>query len=312
MDHDALLALARQHPQWWHDADGEIGVEPLGRGESFTAHLLRRGAEELVLRIPHKARAELPQSLTAEHDVLRRVPDGLAARPITVHEPDHEGAPAYVVTTRVPGRVLPAAAWCDGTLLASLADSLAHLHHGGDRRGLTAPERIDPVGDAEAARAWWRENESGAAAVLAPLWPVVRLHQERTRTAFAQVSPVLLHGDPAAANLLVDTDGTVRFVDWEWAQLGDPARDLAVIGGQISAEPWYAALTGAQLRDQTVHYLQERARLSGERPEKPGRVLERRRAHLVHEAFFVAAHLHRTGQEERSAALLDQLAAVVR
>jgi aminoglycoside phosphotransferase (APT) family kinase protein len=322
MDHDALLALARRHPEWWAGADRgsdpEIVLEPLGRGESFTAHLLRRGDRELVLRVPHKSLDELPQSLVAEHDLLRRIPAGLAAAPVDVHEPTAEDPHAYAVTSRVPGRVLPAAAWADETLLAALARSLAHLHHDGDRSGLPVPARPDPVGGAELAHDWWVEKEPEAATALAPLWPAVRRHQELAAPAFAGIEPVLLHGDPAAANLLVDDDGAVRFVDWEWAQVGDPARDLAVIGGQIAAEPWYAALSDAQLRAQTEHYLAARARRGGAGqelrglPARPEPVLERRRAHLVHEAFFTAAHLHRSGQQERSAALLAQVADVVR
>lgn len=312
MDHDALLALARRHPEWWRGAHGEISLEPLGRGESFAAHLLHRGDEELVLRVPHKRLGELPQSLSAEHELLRRVPPGLAARPVAVQEPTPEDPVAFAVTSRVPGRTLPAAAWDDEALLAALASSLAHLHHDGDRRGLALPGRPDPVGDAELAHAWWREREPGTARVLAPLWPAVRRHQALTVPAFDRVSPVLLHGDPAAANLLVDDDGLVRFVDWEWAQVGDPARDLAFIGGQIAGEPWYAALTDSRLRAQAEHYLAQRTSRGGATQERPELVLERRRAHLVHEAFFTAAHLHRTGEQERSAALLAQVAGVVR
>lgn len=321
---DPLLALARRHPEWWHDAstdaaaDGtvdDLTLEPLGRGESFAAHLLLRGEREsgegpheLVLRVPHKDLAELPQSLREEHAMLARVPDGLAAAPIAVGEED---GIAYAVTTRVPGRVLPSAVWADEALLAALAHTLARLHHAGDRTGLPVPERIDPVGGAESALGWWRTHEPAAAQVLAPLWPAVRRHQERAAPAFRDVDPVLLHGDPAAANLLVDDAGEVRLVDWEWAQVGDLARDLAFIGGPITAEPWYAPLSEAQVEGQVLAYLEARALLGRTRPEDPSAVLLRRRAHLVHEAFFTAAHLHRTGERERSEELLEQVAAAV-
>lgn len=309
---DRLRTLAHDHPEWWAGASGEITVRPLGRGESFAAHLLRRGERELVLRIPHKPLDELPQSLEAEHEILGRVPAGLAAAPVAVHQPTTEDLRAWSVTTRVPGRVLPAADWADAELLSALAASLAHLHHDGDQAGLPDPGRPDPVGAADLAHDWWRENEQRSARVLADLWPAVRRHQQLAAVAFDDVAPVLLHGDPAAANLLVDDDGTVRFVDWEWAQRGDPARDLAFIGGPITAEPWYAALDDDLLRDQTAHYLAERSRRSGAPSEPVGPVLERRRAHLVHEVFFTAAHLHRTGEEERCAALLAQVSDVVR
>lgn len=309
---DPLRTLAHDHPEWWAGASGEITVRPLGRGESFAAHLLRRGERELVLRIPHKPLDELPQSLEAEHEILGRVPAGLAAAPVAVHQPTTEDLRAWSVTTRVPGRVLPAADWADAELLSALAASLAHLHHAGDQAGLPDPGRPDPVVAADLAHDWWRDNEQRSARVLADLWPAVSRHQQLAAVAFDDVAPVLLHGDPAAANLLVDDDGTVRFVDWEWAQRGDPARDLAFIGGPITAEPWYAALDDDLLRDQTAHYLAERSRRSGAPSEPVGPVLERRRAHLVHEAFFTAAHLHRTGEQERSAALLAQVADVVR
>lgn len=214
---DPLRTLAHDHPEWWAGASGEITVRPLGRGESFTAHLLRRGERELVLRIPHKPLDELPQSLEAEHEILGRVPAGLAAAPVAVHQPTTEDLRAWSVTTRVPGRVLPAADWADAELLSALAASLAHLHHAGDQAGLPDPGRPDPVGAADLAHHWWRENEQGSARVLADLWPAVRRHQQLAAVAFDDVAPVLLHGDPAAANLLVDDDGTVRFVDWEWA-----------------------------------------------------------------------------------------------
>lgn len=309
---DPLRTLAHDHPEWWAGASGEITVRPLGRGESFAAHLLRRGERELVLRIPHKPLDELPQSLEAEHEILGRVPAGLAAAPVAVHQPTTEDLRAWSVTTRVPGRVLPAADWADAELLSALAASLAHLHHAGDQAGLPDPGRPDPVGAADLAHDWWRENEQRSARVLADLWPAVRRHQQLAAVAFDDVAPVLLHGDPVAANLLVDDDGTVRFVDWEWAQRGDPARDLAFIGGPITAEPWYAALDDDLLRDQTAHYLAERSRRSGAPSEPVGPVLERRRAHLVHEVFFTAAHLHRTGEQERCAALLAQVSDVVR
>lgn len=40
-------------------------------------------------------------------------------------------------------------------------------------------------------------------------------------------------------------------------------------------------------------------------------MLERRRAHLLHETFFVAAHLRRTGELTRSTALLEQVTALL-
>lgn len=339
--------LAEAHPEWW--AEGEpapVDVTLLGRGESNHAWLLQRGGEELVLRSPHKNVAELPQSLREEHEMLQRVPNGLGARPVALHDDVTEEEPwPYAVTSRVPGRTLPAAAFVDDALIAARVEALALLHDGGDRAGLAAPERIDPVGDAESAYAWWRENEPAAARTLDRLWPAVRRHQELARTAFARTDTVLLHGDPAAANLLVDRSGVepvVRFVDWEWAQVGDPARDLAFLGGPFHAEPWYALLREAQVRQEAELYRERRLELAGARGVEQAdarhleaalsvdHLLRRREAFLLHEVFFVAAHLARvaaageqpggpTGQEiggpawaeHTHAALLDQVGDLV-
>lgn len=302
--------LAEAHPQWWADGGpAPVDVSLLGRGESNHAWLLQRGDEELVLRSPHKALAELPQSLRAEHEILQRVPAGLAARPVALHDTATDEAPwPYAVTSRVPGEILEAGAFADDALIAARLEALAHLHDGGDRSGLPAPERIDPVGDAETALAWWRENEPEHARTLDDLWPAVRRHQDRARVAFEHIDPALLHGDPAAANLLVERTAdapVVRFVDWEWAQVGDVARDLAFLGGPISGEPWYAPLTDAQVRQEAELYRERRLELAASRDADRSErdrletalgvdvVLQRREAFLVHEAFFVAAHLAR-------------------
>lgn len=112
---------------------------------------------------------------------------------------------------------------------------------------------------------------------------------------------MLLHGDPAASNLLVDEAGEVRFVDWEWAQVGDAARDLAFIGGPVAAEPWYAALTPARVRAQAEDYLAareaEHAAVGLAAPDLDlEALLLRRETHLLQEVVFTAAHLHRVGQ----------------
>lgn len=339
LDAEDLRHLAETSPSWWRGATGTVSVVPLGRGESYRAWLLRRGAdgdaEKLVARVPHKPLAELPLPPAAELEILRRVPPGLSAAPVAALEPTARDPRTLVVTTLVPGRVLPAAMWTDSALLEGHARTLAHLHAAGDRRGMPVPGRPDPVADAQAARAWWRDHEpESAAAVVEPLWPGLERYLTARRAAFAEADAVLLHGDPAAANCLVsglDPAGErsgepleVRLVDWEWAQVGDGARDLAFIGGALHAEPWYAALDPEQIRAHAEAYLDERARRAADGSPVPviGPLLERREAHLLHEGLFTAAHLFRVAaageqgaETERAArtsqSLCEQIAAVV-
>ena len=38
-----------------------------------------------------------------------------------------------------------------------------------------------------------------------------------------------MHGDLLGQNILVDPDGSPSVIDWEYAQRGDPAHDLAIV-----------------------------------------------------------------------------------
>lgn len=323
LDADQVAALAAAHHHWWTKAlpvhevghgqastampgPGEVQVHPLGSGESFRAWSVVRGGDpalELVVKVPTRPIAQLTHPLGAELAVLAHVPEGLSAASIGSHEPTAEEPLAFVVTTRVPGRRLPAADWNDD-LVAALTRQLAclHVHGGADATALAAVG--DPVRDAEQALAWWRTNEPDAARTLEELWPAVLRHQESARSAFDHAERLLVHGDASAANVLVDEQGVPRLVDWEWSHRGDPARDLAFIGGQIHAEPWYVQLDERQIEHQVDVYVEARAEL-GEPLSSPAgggvpgaaqlrtAMLRRRAAHLLHEVFFTSAHFHR-------------------
>lgn len=305
-----LARLAEAHPVWWPaDASGRVVVAHLGRGESYDAWTLRRGEAELVARVAHKPAGELPLAPAEELAVLARVPTGIGPRPVAVVEAS-PGRPV-AITSRVPGRMLPAGAWADDELLAEHARVLARLHEGADRSGLPTPTRHDPVAVADDAMAWWRHQPGrdavSASAGLEPLWPAVRAHLAASRAAFERPDWAFLHGDPAAANVLVDDQGRVGLVDWEWAHVGDTARDLAFIGGPISGEPWYAPLTEAQVRHHAEAYLAAR----GGPDLDLDALLVRRTAHLLHETFFVSAHLDRVGRGEQAEHLRRQIARLV-
>ncbi|QHJ70938.1 phosphotransferase [Planococcus halotolerans] len=40
---------------------------------------------------------------------------------------------------------------------------------------------------------------------------------------------VLTHGDPHLDNIFIKEDGTISFIDWEWAALGSPLRDSSIL-----------------------------------------------------------------------------------
>lgn len=325
LDADQVAALAATHHHWWTaavpalvpvggsvdgamPAPGEVRAEPIGSGESFRAWGVVRGGDpalELVVKVPTRPVAQLTHPLGAELAVLASVPEGLTAAPIGSHEPTADEPLAFVVTTRVPGRRVPATQW-DDDLVAALTRQLARLHVHGGTDAATKAAVGDPVRDAEQALAWWRTNEPDAARTLDDLWPAVLGHQESARPAFAHAERLLVHGDASAANVLVDDAGVPRLVDWEWSHRGDPARDLAFIGGQVHADPWYVQLDEKQIEDQVDVYIEARAELGspvgspiGEGAPDADRLrtamCQRRAAHLLHEAFFTSAHFHRVG-----------------
>ena len=85
-----------------------------------------------------------------------------------------------------------------------------------------------------------------------------------------------------------------RLVDWEWTRIGDPARDLGLIGGAVHADPWYADLN-EDLLDGFVSAYRGESEVLGSDVDALGdaRAMRvRRDAWLVAEGFAVLAYLH--------------------
>ncbi|PZT70347.1 hypothetical protein DN402_33495 [Streptomyces sp. SW4] len=144
----------------------------------------------------------------------------------------------------VPGRVPQPAEWTE-SLLQAHARRLSTLHARAFARcgGLRAPaaERSAALSLTDLfdeSLAWWRERfpgllrdrETGA------LLPRVAAFVAAAEPAFRRLDRfALVHGDLVVPNIVVDDAGTPRYVDWEWARIGDPAQDLAYIGGPVAA-----------------------------------------------------------------------------
>ena len=107
---------------------GDPEIAPLGSGESYTAWRIGSGDQARVLRIPRRPPHEMPRSMEAEFEVLRRVPPELGTSAVALETGADSplGAP-YMVTTHVPGRALRAADW-NPRLATSLAHQIARLH----------------------------------------------------------------------------------------------------------------------------------------------------------------------------------------
>jgi aminoglycoside phosphotransferase (APT) family kinase protein len=298
---------------------GGAHVELLGTGETFAAwHLRASDGAELLVRVPwHEPAHPLADELAA----LTQLPPGVGPEPVALRE-DSGSSPLdvpYLVTTPVPGRILPPSAWTRAHLLAH-ADSLARLHR------VTAPGR-GPV--SLGVYPW--ERTSGARLSLLELFTAETQHVDSgvldliggagllraaeqalrsTDSAFADLEGfVLSHGDLCATNIVWEgtpRDPRPRYIDFEWAMADDPARDLAIIGGPVHGGPWYVPLTDEDIAALLDRYLHARTQLDeasdlprfeGQAPLRPAPTLDaaglrtRRDAWEIYEKTAMLLHV---------------------
>ncbi|USQ79695.1 phosphotransferase [Ornithinimicrobium faecis] len=339
---ESVAALVAAHPQWLDDGRG-VPTDPspaatlIGTGESYAAWLVLsrefadlrapQGPRAVVVRVPHSVDA-LPRPMSEEFAALVAAPEGIGPRPIhlaTVADPlgaelgSQTSDTAYMVVEHVPGHPRPAAGWTDD-LLATHAAQLVRLHERAyDGWGdVTATDRLEPrlsmVDTGEASMQWWSDQHPGlaTAADVAALWPRVRALFAATEPQFERLERfALTHGDAALPNILV-AGGQPRYVDWEWSSIGDPARDLAFIGGDVWLDPWYLRLGPERIE----RYLHAYVAAGGQ--GEPASLAARGRCWLVNEVFFLALHFRRRAEQgadpeyaERADTLLARLDAAL-
>ncbi|WP_050347715.1 phosphotransferase family protein [Arsenicicoccus sp. oral taxon 190] len=292
----AWCGLSRA-PEW---------VSLLGHGESYAAWHVATRDTDVVVRVVRRDAAELPRGMRDEFACLQRLPDGIGPAPIALDESgDRLGIPAMVVSL-VAGEVLTDPGRWDDALLARLAQVIARLHaEPYDRCGpLDDPTRsaVSIVGAFEAGLGWWLEHHPEVVddpEVLA-LLPLVRGYLAAREPWFEGVRRfALVHGDLVAANVLVER-GEPRLVDWEWAEIDDPARDLGYLGGVLASPGVQVPLTRAQVAGFVRAYLQA-APADVYAAETEESLLARRDAWEVSETLLSSLHdrlLLRQGRDE--------------
>jgi aminoglycoside phosphotransferase (APT) family kinase protein len=183
-----------------------------------------------------------------------------APRPVAYIE-DLEGREAFVME-RLEGETIGrriVRAPVPETLPVQMAEELAKIH------ALPA-ERLPFLEEATIDRLVVELDEVGEPhpAIELGLW-WLREHAPPPR------EPVVVHGDFRIGNLVIDETGLVGVLDWEFAHLDDPARDLAFglvrawrfgvpekrLGGIGDVEPYldrYNELTGFDVRPEELDY----------------------------------------------------------
>lgn len=311
----------------------ETGEKILEAWRHGTLVLPMRDASSPV-RLPGLHKSVLPASLSGaarvsllgvgEHFAAWRVaPQENAPLLVRVPHVDPAASPLgvpYVVTTEVPGTAAAPGTWT-AAHLAAHAELLARLHTvAAPGRGpvsfgaapwdavpTTAPSLIAEVAGAVAD---WREH---APAVIAEhdLEPFLEATLARVAGIEEQIGSLdafaLTHGDLCATNIMWDESPgaevpRVQYIDFEWAQADDPARDLAIIGGSVHAGPWYVPMDEEAVAGFVRVYLEARRRL-GPVPDAIAdlpSLRERMRAWTAYERTGMLVHLARRARGKRS------------
>ena len=263
-------------------------VERLGAGESYVAWRVGSGEQARVLRLPRRPPHDLPRSMQAEFEVLRRVPPELGTSAVALETgSDNPLGTPYMVTTHVPGRALRTADW-NPRFATALAHQIARLHEALATATATAPSAaFVPSADEQGEElvTWWGEHHPQTLTDprVRELLPAWRRELDRLAPAFEAVpTHRLIHGDAVAPNVILGPDGLPRLIDFEWSGPGDTAKDLALIGGRVTGGPWYLSMTPDDVTAFVTEYSRysRRSRLAQDTgATDPQRLLERREAY---------------------------------
>lgn len=228
-------------------------IRHIGHGESFDAWLIEDAQGTLPPIVARVARRpDMPKPIEQEATVLRDL-EGMGVAPrLWTYDGDPAnplGAP-YLVISFVAGHVRPPEEW---TLenVGAVIDLAARLHSATARPGSSSG-----IEWFEGSMKYWIDAapETLAAEPVASLVAAVDAFVRAREDAFDRLREVaLVHGDLVTSNILLDGDSP-HFVDWEWAEVYDVARDLALIGGQSFGGPWYVPLDDAQVAALVTRY----------------------------------------------------------
>jgi aminoglycoside phosphotransferase (APT) family kinase protein len=236
-----LLAGGASKEAWAVDtADRRLLVRRAGGGV-IHRHTLSLRHEFEVLRAAHEAGVKVPEPVAYIEDL-----DGREA--FVMERLEGETIGRRIVRMPVPDR-----------LPLQMAEELAKIH-------ALPPERLPFLEEASVERLVEELDEFGEPhpAIELGLW-WLREHRPPPR------APVVVHGDFRIGNLVIDEEGLVGVLDWEFVHLDDPARDLSFalvrawrfgvtelrLGGIGDVEPYlerYNELTGFEVRPEELDY----------------------------------------------------------
>jgi aminoglycoside phosphotransferase (APT) family kinase protein len=240
-----LLAGGASKEAWAVDADGERLLVRRAAASVIHRHTLSLRDELAVLEAAHEAGVKAPRP-------YGYIPDLAGREAFVMERLEGETIGRRIVQKEELARAREA-------LPVQMAEELAKIHAiPAERVSFLPQSRLEQMaGELEEV------DEPHAAIELGLLW----LRENRP-----PVRPlVFTHGDYRIGNLVVGDGGLVGVLDWEFAHLGDPVRDMAFslvrawrfgvpekrLGGVGDMEPYlerYNELTGLDVRPAELDY----------------------------------------------------------
>jgi aminoglycoside phosphotransferase (APT) family kinase protein len=236
-----LLPGGASKEAWAVDADGRRLLVRRAGGGVIHRHTLSLKHEFEVLQAAHAEGVKVPEPVLYIEDL-----DGREA--FVMERIEGETIGRRIVRMQVPER-----------LPLQMAEELAKIH-------ALPPEELPFLEEATIDRLVEELDEFGEPhpAIELGLW---WLRENR----LSRREPVVVHGDYRIGNLAVDENGLVAVLDWEFAHLDDPARDLSFalvrawrfgvpelrLGGIADVETYlerYNELTGFDVRPEELDY----------------------------------------------------------
>lgn len=228
--------LARKH--WAPEASPHIeGL--LGGGLSNLSLLIRDRDDHTlrwVLRVPLDAPGP-GVNRSRELAILRQAAEAGLAPPLLYAEEESGVLLSRYVTAATPR--------ADATI-SDVATLIRRIHHlpwpatlaaaGSANDGRDAGQTRPGLDSRERLRTW--RQTLGAADPLTELDATLRdaLEAAIARAARKAYEPRVCHNDLLAANRILTPGGELLAIDWEYACLGDPFFDLAVVSSELDAD----------------------------------------------------------------------------
>ncbi len=235
MRSDRLTAALASWPRW--SATEPSVVSELKGGLTNQSYLIKAGSTLLVLRLNSQKTKQLGLDRALEIQVLKRASAAAIAPELIYGDPHRD----ILVTSYLDGQRWLQQHCSDAEKLQQLA-RLMKVTHG-------LPCVTGALNLQQRADHYWRSirnsDAAGSGATQSARTLQKPMQEFFTRANEQCVQRTLCHNDLLADNLLSGKNGELIALDWEYAAMGDPYFDLAVVveGHRMDAAAVHTLLT---------------------------------------------------------------------